>query len=74
MKKIIVPFIVGVLLGGLVGGIAGYVINDLTSQENEEVVAEMEEAEAQQASFEDFLNNLPAPDATPAATPAEGSN
>lgn len=70
MKKMIIPFVAGSFFGGLVGGVAGYVINDLTSQENEEVVAEIRETEERQASLDDFLNNLPAPD----AQQAEGSN
>lgn len=62
------PFVFGALVGGLVGGviggIAGYVINDLTSVENPEVVQQIQETQALQQNFDDFLNNLPAPDAT----------
>lgn len=63
MKSFIVPFLIGAVVGGLVGGVAGYVINDLTSRPNPEVVQEMQQAAAQQQSFDDFLNSLPAPDA-----------
>jgi gas vesicle protein len=68
MKRTILIFAAGALAGGLVGGVAGYVINDLTSQENPEVVAEQQADAARQAELEAFLNGLAAPAA------AEGSN
>jgi gas vesicle protein len=61
MTRILLPFAAGALVGGIVGGIAGYVINDLTSIENEEVVAQQQADAARQADFEAFLSGLPAP-------------
>lgn len=51
-------FLAGALSGGLVGGVAGYVINDLTSKENPEVMAEIEEEQQVQEDLEAFLNEL----------------
>jgi gas vesicle protein len=68
MKRNILIFLAGSIVGGLVGGVAGYVINDLTSQENPEVVAQQEADAARQAELEAFLNGLSAPAAV------EGSN
>ena len=42
MKKFVI-FAIGFALGGLFGGIGGYVINDLTSRENPEVVQQMQD-------------------------------
>ena len=46
-------------------GIAGYVINDLTSRENPEVAADIQEQQQVQQNLDDFLQQLP--------PPAEGS-
>lgn len=64
MKKTILVFVAGLGLGGLFGGIGGYVINDLTSKQNPEVVQQMQEEEALQEDLDDFLNQLPAPTST----------
>ncbi|MCB9531184.1 MAG: hypothetical protein H6700_05420 [Myxococcales bacterium] len=57
--------VLGLAVGGLCGGIAGYVINDLTSRENPEVAADIQEQQQVQQNLDDFLQQLP--------PPAEGS-
>lgn len=64
--RTLASFAAGAVLGGLVGGVAGYVLNDLTSRENPEVMAEIEAEQQLQDDFEAFLDQL-------AATPPAGS-
>jgi hypothetical protein len=75
-RSFVFGLLAGLVVGGGAGLIGGYVINDLTSQENPEVVQQIEATEARQADFEAFLQGLPAPDAgaaAPSAAPSEGS-
>lgn len=57
-KGVILGFIGGLCIGGLAGGVGGYVINDLTSVENEEVVQQIEETHQTQDELDDLFNDL----------------
>ena len=71
-KRPILVFVLGLAVGGLFGGIAGYVINDLTSKENEEVIAEIEDNEARQQSLEDQFSRMEAEAAATRSTSGSG--
>lgn len=71
-KKPLLFLVIGLAIGGLLGGVGGYVINDLTSQENEEVMAEIEEEQQTQEELDDLFNEIGAQPR--AAAPAEGSS
>jgi gas vesicle protein len=80
-KKSIWWFLAGLVLGGLIGVVAGYVINDLTSKENPEVVEQMREEEQRQDDIDNLLDQLgsQSPDGasnppTPPANPAGGGD
>ena len=57
-KKFWIGFFVGGAIFGLAGGVAGSTINDLLERENEEVMAEIQQAEERQQDFEAFLQEL----------------
>lgn len=71
----LVWFFIGLVVGGLIGGIGGYVVNDLTSRENPEVVEEMRQDEQRQIDLDNALQQLgsePAPMVNPdAGSPAD---
>lgn len=67
------PFVAGLAIGGLLGGIGGYVVNDLTSKENPEVMEEIRQTQQTQQEldqlFDDLGSSPPAGNAAPAPEP-----
>lgn len=54
-------FFVGLLVGLGLGVLGGYILNDLTSRENPEVVEQMREEEQVQQNIDDLLRQTAPP-------------
>lgn len=80
-RKPLVWAVFGFIIGGLLGGVGGYIVNDLTSRENPEVVEQMRQEQQRQENIDNLLKEIgsqPAGSSSPekpeGAAPARNSS